>query len=467
MLNQFIAIFDLKSNWRLLLGPAAASFAFFLCYQFTGLSGAACIVAAIAVLCACWWILEPVPIPVTSLIPLALLPLFNVLTPSQVAEAYGHPIILLLMAGCILSTAMSHSGAHKKIALFMLHVCGENSPKRVVLGFMLASAVLSMWISNTATTLMLLPVALAVVSSSNSSAFSIPLLLGICYAASIGGMGTPIGTPPNLILMRVYEESTGESISFVSWMLWCVPVVIVFIPLAWLWLTRNIKEPVEFTLPKKEVWSTEQKRVLIVFALTALAWITRTEPFGGWREWLGLTKANDASVAMIAVIVMFIVPAGNGKKLLNWETAVKIPWGMLLLFSGGIALAKGFSESGLAEYLANGLTGVAALPMIFMIALICLVVTFLTEVTSNTASTALLMPVLAAAAYATGTPALLMMLPAALSASCAFMLPVATAPNAIIYGSHHVPIQAMVRQGVVMNLIGVIVITLIVSAVFY
>ncbi len=454
-------------NWRLLFGPLAAVIAYFLCYQVAGLSTPACIVAAITGLCASWWVLEPVPIPVTSLIPLALLPLFDVLTSSQVAQAYGHPIILLLMAGCILSTAMAHSGAHKKIALIMLHICGEDSPKRVVLGFMLAAALLSMWISNTATTLMLLPVALAVSSSANNSVFSIPLLLGICYAASIGGMGTPIGTPPNLILMRVYEEHSGESISFLSWMLWCLPVVIIFIPIAWLWLTRHLKSPVTFTLPKKESWSIEQKRVLVVFALTALAWITRTEPFGGWRSWLGLPNANDASVAMIAVIAMFIVPAGNGKKLLNWETAVKIPWGMLLLFSGGIALAKGFSESGLAEFLAGGLTGVATLPLIIMVALICFAVTFLTEVTSNTASTALLMPVLAAAAYATDTPALVMMLPAALSASCAFMLPVATAPNAIIYGSSHVPIDAMVRQGVVMNMIGVIVISVVVTAVFY
>lgn len=453
----------LLSYWRIILGPALAILVFFLTKNSTELSHSAAIVASITTLCACWWILEAIPIPATSIIPLAVLPLVGVLTPNQVAESYGNPLILLLMGGCILSTAMEKSGAHQKIAMSMVHLLGGGSMRRVVLGFMSASALLSMWISNTATTLMLLPVALAVVQSSQQQKIAIPLLLGICYAASIGGMGTPIGTPPNLILLRVYEESTGNTVSFLTWMSWCLPVVVLFVPVAGVWLTRGLNSPCDFILPEKEKWTQEQIRVMWVFAITAFAWITRSEPFGGWRELLDLPNANDASVALIAVVSMFIIPNGKGEKLLDWKTAAKIPWGMLLLFSGGIALAKGFVVSGLAEFLAGGIADLANLPVFIMILLICLGVTFLTEVTSNTASTSLLMPVLAAAAIATSTSPLTMMLPAALSASCAFMLPVATAPNAIIFGSGKVPITTMVRQGLMLNIIGAILISLLMT----
>ncbi len=443
-------------------GPVLAISVYFLTSYFSTLSQPACLVAAITMWCACWWVLEPIPIPATSLIPIALLPLFGILTSAQVAEAYGNPLILLLMGGCILSKAMEKSGAHKKIALIMVHAFGGGSLRKVVFGFMAASAVLSMWISNTATTLMLLPVALAVIASSRNQHLAIPLLLGICYSASIGGMGTPIGTPPNLILMRVYEETTGNVVGFMTWMTWCVPVVVLFVPLVGLWLTRNLHGESDFDLPEKEPWSVEQKRVMVIFAITALAWMTRSEPFGGWKVLLGVPTANDASVALIAVVAMFIVPNGKGKRLLDWESAVKIPWGMLLLFSGGIALAKGFVATGLAEFLAAGLAGLSALPIFMMMLLICLGVTFLTEVTSNTASTSLLMPVLAAAALSVQADPLLMMLPAALSASCAFMLPVATAPNAIVFGSGKVQINQMVRNGVVLNVIGALLISFVI-----
>ncbi|WP_216825115.1 SLC13 family permease [Agarilytica rhodophyticola] len=451
----------MKSSWRLLIGPCMAVVAFLLAFYHPDLNTQAATVAAITALCACWWTLEPIPIPATSIIPLALLPLLGILTAKEVAEAYGNPLILLLMGGCILSTAMEKSGAHRHIALKMLHLFGGRSLKRVVFGFMASSALLSMWISNTATTLMLLPVALAILSSTNNKALAAPLLLGICYSASIGGMGTPIGTPPNLILMRVYEDQVGESVSFLTWMFWCVPVVFLFVPLAGLWLTRNLSGASDFSLPEKESWTIQQKRVMTVFCLTGLAWITRQEPFGGWSTLLGVPNANDASIVLIAVVAMFIVPDGKqqGEKLLDWETAVKIPWGMLLLFSGGIALAKGFVASGLAEFLAQGIAQLAALPLFFMLLLICLGVTFLTEVTSNTASTSLLMPVLAVAAISADTDPMLMMLPAALSASCAFMLPVATAPNAIIYGSGQVDIKVMVRTGIVLNIIGALIIS--------
>ncbi len=449
----------IRSVWSLWLGVFFAAVAYYAATVSPVLGQSAAIVAGITALCAVWWVLEPIPIPATSLIPLALLPLFGVLSAEEVAEAYGNPLILLLMGGCILSKAMERSGAHQRIAMIMVHAFGGGSMRRVVLGFMAASAVLSMWISNTATTLMLLPVALALVSASDHKALAVPLLLGICYAASIGGMGTPIGTPPNLILLRVYQESTGEGLGFLTWMSWCVPVVILFVPLAGLWLTRGLHMPCDFHLPEKQAWTVEQRRVLWVFAFTALAWMTRTEPFGGWRALLNLPQANDASVALIAVVVMFLLPNGRGGKLLDWSAATTIPWGMLILFSGGIALAKGFVVSGLAEFLAGGIAALSALPLLLMIFLICLGVTFLTEVTSNTASTSLLMPVLASTALSTDTELLHLMLPAALSASCAFMLPVATAPNAIVYGSGEVAIRQMVRHGFVLNILGAVIIT--------
>ncbi len=456
----------MSAYFRLILGPVLAVAVYLISLFSASLSDDAALVAGITALCACWWVLEPIPIPATSFIPLALLPLLGILTPSQVAEAYGNPLILLLMGGCILSMAMERSGAHKKIALIMVHAFGGGSSRRVVFGFMVASAVLSMWISNTATTLMLLPVALAVVSSSENKALAVPLLLGICYAASIGGMGTPIGTPPNLILMRVYEEHTGDSVSFLRWMMWCVPVVVIFVPLVGFWLTRNLSCRAGFDLPEKERWTSEQRRVMWIFVITALAWMTRSDPFGGWKGLLGVPQANDASVALIAVVAMFLVPNGRGGKLLDWQAAVRIPWGMLILFSGGIALAKGFVESGLADFLASGIGGLVALPMLLMMFLICIGVTFLTEVTSNTASTSLLMPVLVVAAMSAGTDPLLMMVPAALSASCAFMLPVATAPNAIVFGSGQVKISDMVRYGAVLNILGAVVISVIIGVNF-
>ncbi len=415
------------------------------------------IVASITLLCALWWIFEPIPIPVTSMIPLAAFTMSGILTSNQVAGAYGHPLILLLLGGFILSQSMAYSGAHRRIALMMVNLFGSSSPKHLVMGFMAASAILSMWISNTATTLMLLPVALATVESANDKRLTSALLLGIAYSASIGGIGTPIGTPPNALFMSTYNEATGQSLGFLDWMKWAVPLVIIFNPLTMLWITRNLPDQLKVNVPATGKWTPIEKRVLWVFAATALLWVTRQEPFGGWSQLTGLTKANDASVALLACIALFIIPDGMTVKgkLLNWETANKIPWGVLLLFAGGICIAKAFGASGLSQVIGAYLANVTVLPIIILIALIALTVTFLTEMTSNTATTALLMPILAAAAIAADMDPALLMVPAAMSASCAFMLPVATAPNAIIYGSDKVTIQEMVRNGFALNLIGV------------
>lgn len=424
--------------------------------------------AGLTALCALWWIFEPIPIPATSMIPLGVMPLVGILDGKQVAQAYGDPLILLLMGGAMLSKAMEKSGAHRRIALAMVNLFGGESLRSLVFGFMVASAVLSMWVSNTATTLMLLPVAYAVLDSMKYSddrrKLAVPLFLGIAYAASIGGLGTPIGSPPNVIFLKVYAEATGVMPSFIQWMLWALPVVVVMIPVAGLWLTRHLTSNQSVEIPEVGEWRQEEFRVLLVFGLTALAWITLREPFGGWTSWLGVPSANYAAVALTAVIIMFVVPNGKGGKLLDWESASNIHWGVLLLFAGGIAIAKAFAITGISSAIGEALSGVTRLSIIVIIAVVAMAVTFLTEITSNTATTALLMPILAAASLGAGFEPALLMLPAALSASCAFMLPVATAPNAIVFGTGQVTVEQMVREGLILNLIGILVIT---SVVYY
>ena len=452
------------NRWLIPLGPVLALVLYNMLVS-SGWEFAPAATAGITFVCALWWIFEPVPIPFTSMIPLALFPLLGILTPNQVGQAYGSPLILLLLGGFMISTAMSDSGAHRRIALYMVNLFGGGSARGLVLGFMTASALLSMWISNTATTLMLLPVAMAVLDRADRQ-LAIPLLLGIAYAASIGGLGTPIGTPPNLIFMQVYADEFGQTPSFPEWMSWGLPVVALLVPITGLWLTRGIRLSRKVILPSVGIWTPAEKRVLSLFALTAIMWITRKAPFGGWSEWFGLPGANDASVALLAVIVMAITPNGEGGRLLRWEAASKIPWGVLILFGGGIAIASAFMQSGLADHVATQLEVFAKLPVWLMILLISLTVTFMTEVTSNTATASLLMPLLAAAAVAFEIDPFLLMIPAALSASCAFMLPVATAPNAVVYGSGRVTIKDMARAGLVLNLIGAVVIT-IVSYLFF
>ncbi len=451
-----------KARAYLWLGPLLAVAIAQLAAYFSWPQAAA-FTLAITFLCALWWSTEALPIPITSLLPLALFPFLDVLSASEVAEAYGNKFILLLLGGFLLSTAMSHTQTHERLALMMVHIFGGNSYRRVVFGFMASSALLSMWISNTATTLMLLPIAMAVIARCDNPKIKIPLLLGIAYSASIGGIGTPIGTPPNLIFMNNYQEFSGREFSFSTWMTWGVPLVILFIPLTALWLTRNLEKGGHIILPEQKKWRTAQKRVLWVFAITAIAWISRSEPFGGWSTLFGLENANDASVVLLAVVVLFLVPDGEGNKLLTWEAANRIPWGILLLFSSGLCIAKAFNTSGLADIVAQNLGAFGSLPTLLLIALLCLIVTFLTELTSNTATTALLMPILATVALGLGIEPTLLMIPAAMSASCAFMLPVATAPNAIMFGSEEVPINKMIREGFVLNFIGAALITALVS----
>ncbi len=451
----------------LFAGPLAALLTYFLVINTSASADNSpiAITAAVAILCVIWWVFEPVPIPVTSLLPLSIFQISGVLTKDEVGQSYGSPLILLLLGGFILSKSMERSGAHLRLALFMVNLFGNTSSKQLVLGFMVTAATLSMWISNTATTLMLLPVALAVADQAKDKQLAIPLMLSVAFAASIGGIGTPIGTPPNLVFMQVYEQQFGKNIGFTEWMSWGIPVVVCMIPMTWLWLTRKLTYRGGFEMPDVGQWSTTEKRVMTIFALTATAWVTRKEPFGGWSSWLDLPAANDASVALIAVILMFVIPAGHdseqrrGERLLDWETAKTIPWGILLLFGGGITLAKAFGVSGLSATIAEQLSDLSTLPILLMIFAICLGVTFLTETTSNTASTVLLMPVLAATAMGSNIDPRLLMIPAAISASCAFMMPVATAPNSIVYASGFFTTRIMAREGIVLNICGAIIIT--------
>jgi solute carrier family 13 (sodium-dependent dicarboxylate transporter), member 2/3/5 len=439
---------------NLLLGLIIALGVYFTLIGFD-IDKAAAITAAITALTVTWWVTESLPIPVTSIVPFVLLPLFGVLDHKSVSSALGSHVILLLMGAFMLSKALEKSNVHERLAIYMIRLVGLSSGKRLVFAFMLASASLSMWISNTATTLIMLPIALAILAKVNNRALSCALILGIAYSASLGGVATPIGTPPNVIFMGIYEESIGKEMGFLAWMKIGVPVVLISLPLMALWLTRNINTSLDIALPQLSSWGSDEKRVLIIFGLTALAWITRQEPFGGWTGLLGLKGVGDSTIALAAVVLMFMTPDGKKGRLLDWNTAVTIPWGMLLLFAGGIAIAKGFVASGLSHLIGDWLASMATISILSMIFIICLLVTYLTEITSNTATATLLLPILAAAALTSGQDPLLFMVPATICASCAFMLPVATAPNAIAYGTGEVEIKEMVREGFILSLLTV------------
>ena len=448
------------------LGPLLAVLFTFGLKQI-GLEDKAAIAAGITMLTVIWWVTEAIPIAAASLVPFALLPVFGIVDHKGIAAAFGSHVILLLMGSFMLAKSLEKSGVHKRLAVYMIRMVGASSGRMLVFGFMLAAGFLSMWISNTATTVIMLPIALAILADIDNPKLRIALILGIAYASSVGGIGTPIGTPPNVIFLGQYEELTGKTFTFTQWMKIGVPVVLVSLPIMALWLTRNIRLDTNITLPECGPWRVEERRTLFVFGLTALAWMTRKEPFDGWSAALDMPMVGDSTVALFAVVVMFLVPngktneRGERERLLDWDTARDIPWGLLLLFAGGIAMATGFKASGLSDMLGEWLSSLSALSPILMILTICLVVTYLTEITSNTATATLLMPILAAAAFAMDVPAFVLMIPATMAASCAFMLPVATAPNALAYGIGGISIRDMVREGAVLSFVISIVVGLV------
>lgn len=443
---------------RFFFGALIASAIVWLIMQSYALPDIMCATGAITVLVAILWVTEALPIPVTSLIPFFAFPMAGVIDYKVAASSLGSHIILLLMGAFMLSKALEKTGVHRRLAMYMLKLTGLGSARRLVMGFMMTSAALSMWISNTATALMLLPIALAIISSMDSPKLATAILLGIAYAASLGGVGTPIGTPPNIIFMSVYQQTTGTEITFLDWMKTGIPIVLIAIPFMALWLTRSLTHMPTCDLPAAGPWRPAERRVLITFSAIALAWVFR--PY--WTAWTGMTFVNDSTIAIAGVVLMCIIPDGdkdNPGTILDWDAAKQIPWGMLLVFAGGICLANAFSASGLSQLLGEGLTGLSALPILLLILVLSLVVSFVTEITSNTATATLLMPILASASAAVGVDPIVLMMPAAISASCAFMMPVATPTNAIVYGSGKIPIQVMAREGAILNVIAAFVIT--------
>lgn len=465
-----------KNQWALLGGPVFAMAIGIWLASGIELPWPAVWCAVITSLCAFWWIFEPIPMPITAVIPFAAFPLTGILTHQQVAAKYGHTLVLLMLAGSIVSKGLEKSGAHRRVALGMVRIVGGPGGRRLVLGFLLASAVLSMWMSNTATVLMLLPVVLAVLEgTSDKHRLTIPLLLAVAYGSSIGGIGTPIGTPPNLIFLENYHqilqnhpELGGKEMTFAGWMSIGVPMAVVLTPLVWLWLIRGIQSGQKVAIPQLGPWRPAEIRVLAVFAMLALAWLTRSQPAGGWSQLLAKVvpgaeqTVGDSTVALIAVVLMFLIPNGerSGERLLDWETAIKVPWGVFIMIGGGLTIGQAFETSGLREYLGDSLSLLVGLPQVLMIFMLCLTATFLTEITSNTAVSTIVLPVLGAVAIKASIDPLLLMVPATLGLNCSFMLPVATAPNAIVFGTGRVPTARMAREGFALNLLGACAITL-------
>ena len=442
---------------RLLLAGLAAALACGSITAAAGFAPPAYKTAGITALCAFWWATEALPLPATAILPFALLPLAGVMDHKEVASALGHSTVLLLLSGFVLSGLIELSGVHRRLALVMLRIFGGSSYRRLLLGFMLATAALSMWIANTAVALLMLPIALAVCEGEAHEKLAAPLLLGICYAANIGGIGTPIGTPSNPIFLASYEEATGRSIGFVEWMSFGVPVVLALVLLSWTIVARKLSRGLPITVAPPGPWTQREALVALLFGLTALAWVTREDPAGGWSGLLGLVDAEgralpgDSTVGIFFLSAAFFVPDGKGGRLLEWRTVEAIPWGLLVLVGGGVALSRALTVSGLAASLSSGLSGLASWPLLGMVLAICLLVSLATEIMSNTAISALMMPVLAAAAVGVGVDPLVLMIPGVLCCSCAFMLPVATGPNAIVYGTGRVPLGRMVRDGFVLN----------------
>jgi len=442
-----------------------------------GLSKEAVSVLAGTTWIAVWWITEAIPIPATALLPIILFPLTGALQSGDVTSAYGDSTIFLFMGGFIIAIAMEKWNLHKRIAMNIILLIGTGT-ERIVLGFMLATGFLSMWISNTATAMMMLPIGTAVIYQVNQSLekegakrtghFSKVIMLGIAYSASIGGLGTLIGTPPNTIFAAVVKQLYGIDFSFAKWMLFGVPLATILLFVTWWYLIK-----VAFPLKMKELpggreivekenrslgrISFEEKLVLTVFVATALCWITRSFLLNQW-----VPSLDDTIIAITGALVLFLLPGRKESRLINWDDAKKLPWGILLLFGGGLAIAKGFKETGLAEWVGQQLTILEGISFIIILLAVTAFVIFLTEITSNTATATMMFPIMAALAAALNIHPYSLMVAAGLAASCAFMLPVATPPNAVVFGSGYIKMGDMVKAGIWLNLISIVFITLLI-----
>lgn len=448
------------------------------------------IMAAIVIVMAVCWIFEVLPIAVTSLFPMFLFPLFGILDAKDTAVFYGKEIIFLFLGGLMLAQGIQQSNLHQRIALTIVSIIGSK-PAHLILGFMITTAFLSMWISNTATVMVMMPIGISIIeelkiSTNNKnrkliSQFAVALMLCIAYAADIGGMATVIGTMPNMIFIEMYRTIFPEkaAIGFTQWMLMGLPIAITFIITGWLLLTKIIYRMPKNNLLKSNDVVKSQLHGLgkitrdealsgLVFFMAAVLWITgsdlrltETITIQGWRTIFGLEMTTDATIAIAAATLLFLLPSKNrkGEMLLKWNHVQNLPWGILLLFGGGFAIAGGFSSSGLSEVIGNLFAQMSFSSPLVMIVVVCVVLTLLTEVTSNTATTNLVLPILAQASIALDVEPILLMIPATFSASCAFMMPVASPTQAIIFGSGYVKIKQMIRAGILFNLLGVIIVT--------
>lgn len=461
----------------LVLGPVAAALVATV-FAPEGLPREAVLVAAIGVLMAIWWATEAIPVAVTAFLPLVALPILDVAPLSSMAAPYANPIIYLFFGGFVIALAIERCGLHRRIALSVFALSGADA-RGLVAGFMIAAAFVSMWISNTSTTLMLLPIAVSVVtviaetmptlSLRQRNHFGISLLLGLAYGATLGGMATLVGTPPNAFMAGFMADNYGVEIDFARWMLVGLPVTLVLLPLAWLLLTR-IMFPIDFKASPETLryiksmrtslgsMSKAEVRTAGLFLFLVAGWLGR-----GWLEGLPFVgDLSDTGVAMIAAMAAFLIPSGKrGEALMTWDSMSRLPWGVLILFGGGLALAAAVSSSGLALWLGQQLSGIGTVNAVLLVVAATALVIFLTELTSNLATTATFLPVIAAIGVETGQDPLIYVIPVTLAASCAFMLPVATPPNAVVFSSGLVAIPTMARVGLVLNIIAVAVLSVV------
>ncbi len=443
---------------------------------------------AVAVLMALWWVTEIVPLAITSLLPVVLFPVLGVMNGKDVSSTYFNHVIFLFLGGFLIALAIQKWDLHKRIALKILLLVGT-SPAKILLGFMLATAFLSMWISNTATTMLMIPILISIISQledinlkKDVKHFSIGLLLSIAYSASIGGIATLVGTPPNLSFARIFNIyfPNAPEISFATWFFYAFPLVIIMFIIAWFYLYlvfvkrgsnfKSIdKTSLKLTYKKLGKWSYEEKVMMVIFVLLAMLWFFRADivigsfKIYGWQNiFKNPSYFNDGTVAIAIAIILFIIPSKQqkGKFLMDWKTAESIPWEIILLFGGGFALATGFKDSGLSQWFGEQMIWLSDVHPFFIILTIAFVVTFLTEITSNTATVETFLPVLAGLAMSIEINPLLFMLPATIAGSLAFMLPVATPPNAIIFGTKRVPMIEMSKTGFFLNIVGIVLVTI-------
>ncbi len=454
------------------------------------LSPEAWLLASLGLMMACWWATEALPIAATALVPIALFPLFGITSTGAATAPYASPIVMLLLGGFIVALAIEKWNLHARIALNVVKTFGSR-PAALVGGFMAASALLSMWISNTATTLMMIPIALKVAQEvqeegQGSQQFATALALGVAYAASIGGMATPVGTPTNLIGIGYLQNEFGREIDFATWMLIGLPTALLVVPAAWLILTRFVfklgsggkseaaREHLDMELKKLGKMSAPEIRVALLFGTVAILWMGRQLPGAiGWNPLLAsisdslalpvTLQLGNTQIAMMGALAAFLIPAGGkenkGLALMDWAGLGRLPWNVIILFGGGLSLAAALSSTGLADWLGGQMSFLGSWPTPLLVLVMVAIVVFLTEVTSNVATTTAFLPVLGVLAVNAGVPPEQLVVPVALAASTAFMLPVATAPNAIVYASGAVTQGQMIKSGFRINLAAIVIIT--------